>query len=169
MRWTLTWTEALHLKARGLMLSRVQGWPHLCSLGGVRGLPGEALGFLSAPGRPWPVLHLTQTYPDADVVPSGCLLEMLWFGRWLILLVGKVEVRCLNWQKCLVYIRRRGVKQMKTFISPFAIHLKHLAPGRLKSFPCSPSGLSASCCKTHDLARVEEGRFGCCASHFPAN
>jgi len=63
---------------------------------------------------------------SADVVPSvwpcsillcwGCPLEMLWEqkdGEWLISLVGEVEMRCLNIQKCLVCITRCGVRQMK--------------------------------------------------------
>ena len=119
---------------------------------------------------------------SADIVPSGCPcgillywgcpLEMLWErkdGQWLISLVGKMEMRCLNCQKCLVYIRRCGVRQMKKFTSPFKIHLKHLTSGRLKFFPRSHSGLNASHCKTHDAARLERGRFGGCTSSIPAN
>lgn len=81
-----------------------------------------------------------------------------------------MEVRCLNWQKCLVYhIRRCGARQMEKFVSPFKIHLKRLTPGRLKFFSCSYSGLNASHCKTHDVACLEQGRFGGCTSSFPAN
>lgn len=174
-------TEVLHLKARGLMLLWGKGWPHPCNLGDTGGPPWEAFDL---PQRGCGLASHTDISMagSADVVPSGwscgihlywvCPLEMLWEhkdGQRLISLVGEMKVRCLNWQKCLVYIRKCGVRQMRKFISPFNIHLKCLAPGRLKAFPRSQSGLNASRCKTHDLARVEEGRFGGHTSSFPAN
>lgn len=102
----------------------------------------------------------------------GCPLEVLWEhkgGQQRISLAGEMEVRCLNWQKCLVYIRRCGVRQMRKCISPCNIRLKCLAPGRLKSSPCAQPGLNASRCETHDVAPMVEGRFGSCASSCPAN
>lgn len=160
-----------------LTTSMQPGWYWRPALGGIWLFicPGMAVALLAS-------------YTDiaiagsADVVPSGwpchillywgCPLGMLWEhkdGQWLISLLGEMGMSCLNWQKCLVYIRRCGMRQMKKIMSPFHIHLKRLAPGRLKSFPCSQSGLNASCRKTHNVACVEEGSFGGCTSSFPAN
>lgn len=55
--------------------------------------------------------------------------------------VGMMGVGCLTCQKCLVYIRRCGVRQVKKIVSPYKICLKCLTPERLKFFPCSHSGL----------------------------
>lgn len=107
------------------------------------------LGILEAyPGRHWAfylshgmAVALLASHTDismagsADVVPPGCPCSILLYwgcasellseqnnGQWLM--VDEMEVRCLNWQKCLVYISEANEKHL----SPFRIQLKCLNP-----------------------------------------